>query len=130
MSREENDLFSNAAQEKSLLLDALIEYYEKKNRSATVLPASSNVKCSWTDVAAALQQLSTVEEDENSRFKRSVRKIGDNADIFQRWLALLPDGDYGATISGAFKLILGVSTCSTITARRLINTAIGCQTSK
>ena len=107
--REENDLFANATQEKKLLLEELIKYHERKNPSEAATPAVPNVKCSWDDVTAVLAQLGNDEESSDSKLKGWIRSIGDNADIFLRWLALLPDGDYGATVCGAFKLVLGVS---------------------
>ena len=108
-SREENDLFGHADEEKKLLLEELIRYHERKNPSEAATPAVPNVKCSWDDVTAVLAQLSKDEEGSDSKLKRSIRSIGDNADIFLGWLDLLPDGDYGATVCGAFKLVLGVS---------------------
>ncbi|KAJ9604441.1 hypothetical protein H2200_011277 [Cladophialophora chaetospira] len=109
LKREENELFAHANQEKQLLLEELIKYRERRHSPQVAAPLVPNVKCSWDDVIVALKKLSKEGDDNDTKFKKSLRAIGDNAEIFQRWLKLLPDGDYGATVSGAFKILLGVS---------------------
>lgn len=43
------------------------------------------------------------------RFRKCLRKLGENGEIFEDWLRILPDGDYGSIISGSFHVIIKVS---------------------
>lgn len=71
--------------------------------------------------------------------KRCLRKFGDSASVFERWVGLLPAGDYGSGIcgmrhymsflhfewltrgTGAFKLVLGVGVMDLLTRSRLLS---------
>ena len=43
------------------------------------------------------------------KFRKCLRTLGDNGAIFENWLRILPDGDYGSIISGSFHVIIKVS---------------------
>lgn len=43
------------------------------------------------------------------QFRKCLRKLGENGEIFENWLRILPDGDYGSIISGSFHVIIKVS---------------------
>lgn len=42
------------------------------------------------------------------KLRSCLRKIAHKSKIFEGWLEILPEGDYGSSISGAFRLILKV----------------------
>ena len=48
-------------------------------------------------------------DDESDRIKTSCSTLIHNIAGFDSWLNLLPQGDYGAVISGVFKLVVVVS---------------------
>ena len=62
---------------------------------------------SWEQVMAEVQQAKDRYQNKG-KVCEFLRKLGDNAEGFQEWLSLLPDGDYGGPICGAFKIGLKV----------------------
>ena len=42
-------------------------------------------------------------------FRKCLRKLGENGKVFEDWLLILPEGDYGSIISGSFHVIVKVS---------------------
>ena len=43
------------------------------------------------------------------QFRKCLRKLGENSEVFENWLHILPDGDYGSMVSGSFYVIIKVS---------------------
>jgi hypothetical protein len=65
---------------------------------------------SWKDVQKGIDQGVKAYNKENGPVKRGFRKLGDNAETFEKWVRLLPEGNiYTGTISGAFQVVLSVS---------------------
>ena len=60
---------------------------------------------------------------------KCLRSLGKNGAVFETWLGLLPDGDYGSSISGAFKLVLNVRVClATYQVHTLLSNGAGGET--
>lgn len=107
--RQELSVFGEANKELKLLKDALVQH-NRKSDSASV--TFNHVGDTWSHIVAATKSLKTLENglDEKSRRTRHCcDKIVDNISIFGNWLALLPSGDYGAVVSGVFKMVVQVS---------------------
>lgn len=65
----------------------------------------------WSQVIAEVQSASNTYKSEEGKTKNIFRSMCDNAAVFENWLCLLPDGDYGASISGAFVMVIHVRMC-------------------
>jgi hypothetical protein len=61
--------------------------------------------CSWPEVIKEFERAKDYYRAERRNGAASViytcfQKIGENADVFAKWLDLLPNGDYGSGICG------------------------------
>ena len=72
-------------------------------------------KSSWRQVLGEVTAVSNQYRDLTNfdagpapKLRRCLRTLGKKGTTFEHWLNLLPDGDYGASISGAFRLIVKV----------------------
>ena len=95
-------MFSEADKELKLLKDALVQH------SVTV----NHVGNTWSQIVEAIEGVKTIEsglDDKSRRTKHYCDKIVDNISVFGNWLELLPSGDYGAVVSGVFKMVVQVS---------------------
>lgn len=74
-----------------------------------------NAEYTWSDVLCAHDNFAQERENVTSRgvkgfVYRNLRKFGDNSEIFQSWLKLLPtESHYLSVLCGGLTLILGVS---------------------
>ena len=70
-------------------------------------------ECSWPEVLELIKRAEHRYKNEKvtgvfGHFRKCLRKLGDNGAVFDNWLHILPDGDYGSIISGSFHVILQV----------------------
>ncbi|KAF3025095.1 hypothetical protein E8E14_014568 [Neopestalotiopsis sp. 37M] len=106
------DLWRQADSEKEKLF-GLIEKVQAKLSKKEADQSSSNIRsCRWGDVLSQVQdtavQWSTT-PNRTSQAMLSINKVGRNSAVFESWLELLPAGDYGASVCGVFKLVIGAA---------------------
>lgn len=63
----------------------------------------------WRQVIAEIEIANHAYRHDGGKIRNMFQKMCDSAPIFENWLCLLPDGDYGASISGAFVMLVRVS---------------------
>ncbi|KAL9625357.1 MAG: hypothetical protein Q9160_000420 [Pyrenula sp. 1 TL-2023] len=63
-------------------------------------------KYTWDQAIAEIRTAQDAYQKDKGFVRSMFQKMCDNASTFESWLCLLPDGDYGATISGAFVMIV------------------------
>ena len=105
-------MFSDAKKELKLLHDALVQHTGKTDSDSRQSVTPNHIGDTWSHIVAAVKNVRTIENglDEKSRRARQCcDKIVDNISLFGNWLELLPSGDYGAVISGVFKMVVQVS---------------------
>ncbi|KAI0965291.1 hypothetical protein F4678DRAFT_467631 [Xylaria arbuscula] len=95
-------------------LFTLIEQVQSKieGKGNSKLSGMELRRCNWDQVMVQIQQTSLQWKDSSRRSSRAMRcidKVGQNSEAFKSWLELLPDGDYGASISGVFALVIGAA---------------------
>ena len=69
--------------------------------------------CTWAQVMdefakAAEHYRGDSANGPRGKIKRYLRKLGDSAPVFERWIGLLPAGDYGSGICGMRHELLAV----------------------
>jgi len=74
----------------------------------TTKTATDLRKFTWQQVITEIQRASDSYRTNGGRIKKIFRNMCENTPIFEHWLGLLPNGDYGASISGAFVMIVKV----------------------
>ena len=67
-------------------------------------------KFSWKEVIVEVQDASDAYKNDRGKVKSIFYNMCNNAPVFEHWLSLLPEGDYGASISGAFVILARVRT--------------------
>ncbi|KAI0874100.1 hypothetical protein GGS24DRAFT_460595 [Hypoxylon argillaceum] len=107
------EMWRQADQEKEELFD-LIEQVQKKfeGKGDSTLNSLELRRCKWDQVMVQVQETSLQWKSSarrNSRAMKYIDKLGQNSEAFKSWLELLPDGDYGAIISGVFTLVIGAA---------------------
>ncbi|KAF5647841.1 uncharacterized protein FTJAE_1524 [Fusarium tjaetaba] len=69
-------------------------------------------QCNWKVVMGEVEktaQLWRSRPNKQSKVMVFVDKVGRHSEALERWLGLLPTGDYGSSICGAFKIIIGAA---------------------
>lgn len=120
-------MFSGARQELQLLKEAIDQYQQKTKPESNLLNRVDGTAYSWKDVREAVKVAKACEEGQDKETwlaRDSCNKIVDNISTFETWLDLLPGGDYGATISGVFTMIVSVWAVFALFDRDL--TILGC----
>ena len=105
-------MFSEADKELKLLKDALVQHKRKTDPESQHSVTASHIGDTWSHIVEAIKSVKSLEnslDDKSRRTRHCCDKIVDNISIFGNWLQLLPSGDYGAVISGVFKMIVQVS---------------------
>ena len=108
---EEESLFSGARDELQRLKEAIVQYQQKTNTDSAWIIKANDATSLWKDVRDAVRVAKDHEngQDKDSWSARdSCDKIVDNISSFETWLDLLPGGDYGAVVSGVFKMVVTV----------------------
>ena len=99
-------------EERHRLLTVLEEFLLKQNG---LNGKKINVRdCSWPEVMELVRRAEDQYKNEKvtgklGQLRKFLRKLGDNGAVFEEWLRILPDGDYGSPISGSFHVIIKVS---------------------
>lgn len=104
-------MFTDAKAELLELKSAVIKYQRKLNPAVARSAPEDGVHCTWTEVRKEIEAVvnGPGSNDERRRLRMSCLRIVSSLTGFSHWLDLLPDGDYGAVISGVFKIVIGVS---------------------
>ena len=108
-------MFSNAHEELQSLKDAILHYQTKSNPDFQHSSEITDSRISWDHVKEAVEAVRASEDGRDNKSmstRRLCNKIVENVSSFETWLELLPSGDYGAAVSGVFKIIVGVLTVS------------------
>lgn len=91
----------------------ILQYQQKtKVKTSEVTNELNGTSVSWTEVREAVQQAKAREtgrDNDSWSARNHCDKIVDNISSFETWLELLPSGDYGAVVSGVFKMVVTVS---------------------
>ena len=99
-------------EERHRLLSVIDEFLLKQNGNDG---KKINVRdCSWPEVMELIRRAEDQYKNEKvtgkfGQLRKCLRKLGDNGAVFEEWLRILPDGDYGSLISGSFHVIIKVS---------------------
>ncbi|KAI0427952.1 hypothetical protein F5Y09DRAFT_314759 [Xylaria sp. FL1042] len=107
------EMWKQVDTEKERLFD-LIEQVQKKikDQGNSRLSSMELRHCTWDQVMVQVKETSLLWKSSSRRSSRAMRcidKLGQNSEAFKSWLDLLPDGDYGASISGVFAIIIGAA---------------------
>ncbi|KAI9736751.1 MAG: hypothetical protein M1834_000955 [Cirrosporium novae-zelandiae] len=101
-------------QDKMKLLKAMEVLQKKLVKKDPSMKPMDLKRCSWPQALDELNR--AVDYYKKERHKgiggailSCLDKVGKYSAVFSKWINLLPSGDYGGPICGAFKLILGVA---------------------
>ena len=111
MTSQEDALFSDAKVHLQELREAVLRYQQKLGPKSRDASLASKETCTWTEVQAEIQITISEQgtDDESNKAALACSKMRRHIPAFEAWLSLLPDGDYGAVISGVFKVVVIVS---------------------
>ena len=90
-----------------------MKYQQKTDHNSVAIFKAKDTINSWKDVKNAVESAKKREDGEDNdscSARASCQKIADNISALEAWLELLPDGDYGAVVSGVFKMVVTVKT--------------------
>ncbi|KAG5763463.1 hypothetical protein H9Q72_008453 [Fusarium xylarioides] len=97
-------------------LFSVMEQVQKKlDQNKTGQKYSTKVdlrQCNWKVVMGEVEktaQLWKGRPNKQSKIMVLVDKVGRHSEALEKWLGLLPAGDYGSSICGAFKIIIGAA---------------------
>lgn len=88
-----------------------MELLGKKSRSKEVLKTDTPTELrqfTWGQVISEVQSAGDSYRNDGGKVKKIFRGMCDNSKMFENWLCLLPNGDYGASITGGFFMIVQV----------------------
>lgn len=108
---EEESLFTGAREELQLLQEAIIQYQRKIEPASGPIVKVNDTGRVWKDIKEAVELAKEREDGQDKdswSAKESCNKIVDNIAALETWLDLLPGGDYGAAVSGVFKMVVTV----------------------
>ena len=108
-------MFASANEELQLLKEAVVEYQrkveQKPGTDLSLVTSTRIVANPWKDVKEAIQAAKAREDGQDTEAwsaRNSCDKMANNISAFETWLDLLPSGDYGAVVSGVFKMAVTV----------------------
>ncbi|KAH7312721.1 hypothetical protein B0I35DRAFT_437582 [Stachybotrys elegans] len=108
-------LWKEADQDKERLFELMQQAHRKFHRTSESEMAKEMAKLrnsNWQQVMAEIEKTAVQwksSPDKQSKVMVFIDKVGQHSDALQSWLELLPGGDYGSSISGAFKLLIGAA---------------------
>ena len=105
MSRISQALWNDVQAEKNRLFEAIQAAKTKWSRKFPAIGLIHPHACTWSQV---MDEFAKAEEHYRNdsvngprgKIKRYLRKLGESAPVFERWIGLLPAGDYGSGICG------------------------------
>ncbi|KAK6836819.1 hypothetical protein PG987_007314 [Apiospora arundinis] len=111
------DMWKEADKEKEQLFCMMEKVREKLAKGAAPGDVQSLAKvdlrkCKWEEVMNEVQTTSTQWRKsaiKSTKTMQCIDKVGQNCEAFQSWLELLPAGDYGSSIAGVFKVVIGAA---------------------
>ncbi|KAI0410963.1 hypothetical protein F5X98DRAFT_358392 [Xylaria grammica] len=106
-------MWKQADEEKEELFD-LIEQLQTKfdGKGSSSHSGLELRRCKWDQVMVQVQETSNrwkTSPRRTSRAMKCIDRLGQNSEAFKSWLELLPAGDYGASISGVFTIVIGAA---------------------
>lgn len=116
------DSWADATDERDKLLTVLEEFQSKQKVEVNGKKINIHT-CSWPEVMVLIKRAEDQYKNEKitgvlGHLRKCLRKLGDNGEVFEDWLRILPDGDYGSIISGSFHVIIQVSLLRSILSKR------------
>ena len=95
-------------------LVAVLEEFQAKEKNESAVEKINVRKSSWPEVMKLIERAENQYKNEKltgalGHFRKCLRKLGDNGEVFENWLRILPNGDYGSVVSGSFQVIIKVS---------------------
>ncbi|KAH8885481.1 hypothetical protein GQ53DRAFT_728957 [Thozetella sp. PMI_491] len=108
-----NELWKQANDEKEKLFALMEQVRTKlaKQDSTNVQAIKHDLrKCTWDQVLQDVQGLTSRWASTTKKSSKMMKCLGmlkENSEVFESWLDLLPNGDYGSSICGVFTLVLG-----------------------
>ncbi|RWA05709.1 hypothetical protein EKO27_g9392 [Xylaria grammica] len=107
------EMWKQADEEKEELFD-LIEQLQNKfeGKGSSSHSGLELRRCKWDQVMVQVQETSNrwkTSPQRTSRAMKCIDRLGQNSEAFKSWLELLPAGDYGASISGVFTIVIGAA---------------------
>ncbi|KAK8030107.1 hypothetical protein PG993_011398 [Apiospora rasikravindrae] len=111
------DLWKEADEEKEQLFSMMEKVREKlmkrKNAADSQTLADVDLRnCKWEEVMSEVQATGTrwrTSAIKSTKTAQYIDKVGQNSKAFESWLGLLPAGDYGSSIAGVFKVVIGAA---------------------
>ncbi|KAK6224094.1 hypothetical protein LQW54_000241 [Pestalotiopsis sp. IQ-011] len=105
-------LWEQADDEKDKLFALVAKVQAKLAKRGAVQPSQDIRSCRWEDVLRQIQDTASHWSTSTHRSSLAmgyIDKVGRNSAVFQDWLNLLPSGDYGSSVCGVFKLVIGAA---------------------
>ena len=109
LMRHSLTLWTDSNVERESLIDSINQLKQKSRRLDNSDKSVDLHEFTWRQVIAEVQNASNAYRSEGGRARSIFHRMCDNATIFENWLDILPNGDYGAVISGAFVMVLRAS---------------------
>ena len=118
--RRSSTLWKDSNVERDNLIDSTNQLKQKSRR------LDNSEKFTWRQVIAEVQNTSDAYRNERGKVKNIFYRMCDNAAVFENWLSLLPNGDYGAVISGTFVIVLRASPTGMLGSLKRVLIITGC----
>ncbi|KAH8649231.1 hypothetical protein BX600DRAFT_474796 [Xylariales sp. PMI_506] len=105
-------LWKQADDDKEKLFTLMEQVRAKLDKKSTTRQVNINLRgCQWGEVMDEVQTIGRREKDctKISKTMMCIERVGRASGAFESWLQLLPTGDYGSSICGVFKLVIGAA---------------------
>lgn len=98
-------LWKDVEAEKAKLFEAIKAAKAKCSKRFPAMGLIQPCACTWSQVMDEFAKAEAHYRNDPSngprgRIKRYLRRLGESAPVFERWIGLLPAGDYGSGICG------------------------------
>ncbi|KAK8062231.1 hypothetical protein PG997_014328 [Apiospora hydei] len=111
------ELWKEADEEKEQLFAMMEKVREKLTKRKNAADAQTLVDvdlrhCKWEEVMDEVQATGTrwrTSAIKSTKTAQYIDKVGQHSKAFESWLDLLPAGDYGSSIAGVFKVVIGAA---------------------
>ncbi|KAF4992488.1 hypothetical protein FDECE_13704 [Fusarium decemcellulare] len=111
--REESAaMWREVDEEKERLFDLMHKVQQKLFKEQASEDVTDLRKCSWREVMGQVQKTAQRWKTRPSKQGKTmvfIDKLSQHSSALSSWIGLLPAGDYGSSICGAFKLVIGAA---------------------